>query len=180
MIESLVGMALLGLVFVAIMTIWTTSWRTEQKAMTDSHLQRIGRLALHAIVNGDPQSSPPVHGLIKAREALTNETRTALAYAVTWYETVDGSQVQHDDEVSIYLSDGKLYRYVETFVEPLNLTTTGGTEIAPEIASLKVTIAPSPTGKYLVQLEVVVGDPNGKYMVFDTGITPRNWWAGGD
>jgi type II secretory pathway pseudopilin PulG len=179
MIESLVGMALLGLVFVAIMTVWTTSWRTEQKAMADSHLQRIGRLTLHTIVNGDTLSNPPVHGLIKARQAMTNESGTALAYVVTWFETVDGSQVQHDDEVSIYLSDGRLYRYVETFVEPLNLTTTGGTEIAGEIASLGVTIAASPTGKYLIQLDIVVGDQSGDHMVFKTGISPRNWSTGG-
>lgn len=178
MVEALVGMALFSLLFLGLLTIWTAGWKTESKARTDSELQRIGRDAINTIVYGETLRNPPVHGLIKAKAVITSTALSALTYEVVWYEKVnETTTIIHDDAVSYYLSGDKLYRYVEPFVAPLRIVTSGGEVVAEHILAFSVT--PDGANPYPVELEITVGWPGVDPIVFPTTVTPRNVGLGG-
>ena len=171
LVEMIIGMALLGLILVATLSVTTSGWRAEVKASTDFEVQTIARDMLNRIVSGDPRPTVPVKGLRSAREFVTDPDYPALAYRVTWK---DSSEVQHDDAVSYYVSGGRIYRVVSPYVAPLSIVTTGGTELADKVASFVI----SPSGAVPVLLVLTITHPRGATITVQTRVTPRNLSSG--
>jgi hypothetical protein len=169
LVETIVAVGLTSLLFAGILTMVGASWRTEHNALADSRLQHEARAVLNTITSGDPGTTPPVQGLIRAREVVLGVS--SLAYRVTWSETVDAITITHDDSVSYYLSGTTLCRVVAEYVTPLTIATTGGTSVAAMITTFTVTPV---TGTSAVSMSVTASDGHGGIITIRTTCSPRN------
>jgi len=169
LVETIVAVGLTSLLLAGILTMVSASWRTEHNALADSRLQHETRAVLSVVTNGDPGTTPPVQGLIRAREVVLGVS--SLAYRVTWSETVGASTVTHDNSVSYYLSGTTLCRVVVEYVTPLTIATTGGTSVAAMITTFTVTPV---TGTSAVSMSVTASDGHGGTMTTFTTCNPRN------
>ena len=169
LVETIVGLGLACLLLAGILTMVSASWRTEHNALADSRLQHETRSVLSVVTNGDPGTTPPVQGLIRAREVVLGVS--SLAYRVTWSETVDAITITHDDSVSYYLSGTTLCRVVAEYVTPLTIATTGGTSFATMITTFTVTPV---TGTSAVSMSVTASDGHGGIITIRTTCSPRN------
>jgi len=174
LVETIVGLGLACLLLAGILTMVSASWRTEHDALADSRLQHETRAVLSVITNGDPGTTPPVQGLIRACAVVLGSS--SLAYRVTWPGTVEASTVVHD--VSYYLSGTALCRVVAEYVvtapdlaPPLTIVTTGGTSVASMITTFTVTPV---TGTSAVSMSVTASDGHGGIMTTFTSCNPRN------
>jgi len=169
LVETIVAVGLASLLLAGILTMVSASWRTEHNALADSRLQHEARVVLNTITSGDPGTTPPVQGLIRAREVVLGVS--SLAYRVTWSETVDAIPITHDDSVSYYLSGTTLCRVVAEYVTPLTIATTGGTSFATMITTFTVTPV---TGTSAVSMSVTASDGHGGIITIRTTCSPRN------
>ncbi len=178
LVEAMVGVALFSLLFLGIMTIWTAGWKTESKARIDSEFQSIARNTMNVLLYGETWRDPPIHGLFRAKSVVTSTALSALSYEVVWYEKInETTTVIHDEAISYYLSGEKLYRYVEDpYVAPLDIVTSGGTEVADHVLAFDVT--PDGIDPYPVGIVLRVGRAGGETIVLETTVTPRNMGLG--
>jgi hypothetical protein len=165
LVETIVAVGLASLLLAGILTMVSASWRTEHDALADSRLQHEARTVLNTIAGGDPGAVPPVQGLIRAREVVLGAS--SLAYRVTW----SAGTVEHDDNVSYYLSGTTLCRVVAEYVTPLTIATTGGTSVATMITTFTVTPV---TGTSAVSMSVTASDGHGGTITMRTTCNPRN------
>ncbi|HCW51925.1 MAG TPA: hypothetical protein DGR79_07690 [Clostridiales bacterium] len=173
LVEAVVGMALLGLMLVAVLTVYSTSWRAEVEAFNDHEVQAVARDMLHRIVHGDPRPAVPVMGLVRAREVVTDPANSALSYRVTWK---DDNDVVHDDAVHYYASGGTLYRLVTPYTDPLTTVTTGGTPLASGVTAFEL----SDPGAIPVEISITITHHHGASSItVQTRVTPRNLATGG-
>lgn len=167
LIEMVVGFTLLSVVLAAILTISGASWRTEVKAYTSHQVQWVARAAMNAIVNGDPNTVNPVHGLRRASAVVTNPGASVMAYRVTW---TDSAGITHDQTVTYWKEDQALYRSINPYVQPLSPTVTNGTLVARGVTEFALSV----NGAIPVEITMTVTHSHGASITLRTRVTPRN------
>jgi len=166
LVETLIASGLFALLLASIVTVMITSWRTQVFTASSYRAEDLARDTMVKLVHGDYTQQMPVPGLIRASAVLTSSSPyPAVAYRVTW---TDPQGSPHDDEICWYLDGTTLYRVVQPYSAPLDITGSGGTAIAPGVVYFSATLDVS-----LVRIILKVQDQGGATYRLRTQVTPR-------
>lgn len=178
LLETVVAVALFSLVLLSVLEVSTAGWRASVEARGDYQVEDVARDALNAIVQGDTRVTPSIRGLVSASEVAVAETPfSALAYKV---KGITSSGAEGRITVTYYLSNGEILRTVRDYGTSLVFCTTGGTKIASDVSvfDLAATWDPLST-RLLVQIRLKVVDKDGRSIMLETRVLPRNQGTGG-
>lgn len=166
LVETLIASGLIALLLAGIVTVMLTSWRTQVFTASSYRAEDLARDTMVKLVHGDYTQTMPVPGLIRAGAVVTSSSPCpAVAYRVQWKDPQGNPR---DDEICWYVDGTTLYRIVQPYVAPLEVSVSGGTPVAHGVVYFSATLDVS-----LVKIVLKVQDQAGATYKLRTQVTPR-------